>query len=347
VHTFLPGYCVESCDRTRPGVVEDFLRAVSQVHRRLDMACTMFVRGRTLEEHTEAFQSLQQECGHLIDFQQYTYSGLPLKTVCQENHEGVQVFRGLSPEQCRESLARTLDLMETTLRVRPIGLAGPLGYYRGLSNRLAVLEVIEQVGIRFIRTYTRNAHDWYPVAFEVQPFDYTVQGVPTVLEIPGQGWPDAVLRETLGLAGVDRYVDHVKKDLDYVAAKGLTWSYMQHDWSSIAHDPDMAATAQILEYARELNFEVDTHQAYYEKRMGITGPVGEDVQAQSELANRPSHIEIRAPRRRKRRAWRSRRMWLRSRIVRDRKKPQLKRLMKKAGSVSKRRLMIALSREGA
>jgi len=353
LHTFLLGYNVESCDKTRPGALGAFLRAASALHRDMRVPCTFFVRGRSLETHADAFRRAQDESGALIDFQQYTYSGLPLKTICQENHEGIKVIRGLNAEQCRESLSRTSELMQSALGVRPVGLGGPLGYYRGLADRLDILEVMEELGLRFVRSYTRNAHDWSPLAFEAQPFVYDEQGFSRILEIPGQGWPDNLLRETLGYANRERYVNHVKKDLDYVAAKGLVWSYVQYDWSAVIEDPDMTATRAILEYARELGFETMTHRAYWEARAGVADEAAaKGAESESPAEEAPFVItdamspaeQVRGRSLRRKRGWRTRRMLMRAMMVRKGRKAALRRLLRKAGSVSRTRLLAAASR---
>lgn len=350
MHIFLLGYNIGFCCETHAGVVEQFLRVASRLHRETGIPCTFFIQGRSLEEHADAFRRVRDECDELIDFQQSTYSGLPLKTVCQENHEGIKVFRGLSPEQCRESLSRTQHLMEHALGIRPVGVAGPLGCYRGLSDRPDILEVLHELGIQFVRSYSRNAQDWAPVAFEVQPFAYEEQGFPGVLEIPGQGWPDHILRDALGCGEPDRYVEHVRKDLDYVAGKGLTWSYVQHDWSSLLEDPEMRATRAILESVRERGFRMQTHRAYCRERQQQAEPTGPaPVEPETEAlpalprSTAPGN-DLFAPAYRKQRGWRPRRMLLHARIVKQRGKPLLRRLLKKAGSISQRKLLIALSR---
>jgi len=262
--TLLPAYFIESFDDSRPGIVERFLGAMSNLHSAMRLPCTCFVLGRALVQHPDAFRRAHESAGEWIDFQQYTFSGIPLKTVCQQNHQGVKLFRGASLDDCREDIARASEIMEHVLGARPVGLAGPLGYYRGLSDQPDVLAILDELGIRFTRTYTRNARDWSPVAFEVQPFRYDVQGYPQILEIPGQGWPDRILRETIAGKDPSRYVAHLKKDLNYVATKELVWSFSQSDWSCMVHDPEMTGSREILEYARELGFEIMSHASYAE-----------------------------------------------------------------------------------
>ena len=348
--TFLLGYNVEPCDRTSPCTIEEFLKSVSRLHRELRLPYTFFVCGRSLERHADAFRRIQDECGDLIDFQQYTYAGLPIKTVCQQNHEGTRVFRGLTAEQCYDSVSRTSALMEKHLAVKPVGLGAPMGYYRGLSDRPEILEVLEKSGIRFVRSYARNAQDWSPLAFEVQPFLYEDQRFPNILEIPGQGWPDALLRATLGSENLQAYIAHVKKDLDYVCAKNLIWSYVQYAWSSIRDDADMMATRAILTYAGENGFEMLTHRQYWERKCGSSEPEAGSPADSEQIST------VASPRRseeatgmvslhpRRRRRWLSRRMYLRAKCAREQRKPLLRRLMKKAGSSVRFRLLMALSR---
>ncbi len=271
MYTLLMGYNVASSERERPEAVGSFLRKAAQMHAELQVPCTLFVRGETLGEHPADFAQARDTLGELCDFQQATYSGTPLKTVCQENHTGVQVFPGGSLSEIRDDVARASDLMRRILGESPIGLAGPLGYFRGLSDRPDILGALQELGIRFTRTYARNARDWVPVAFEVQPFRYEPQGFGDILEIPGQGWVDSLLKDALGYTPYDPYVRHVKKDLDYVAARELVWSCVQQDWSCVEGDPEMGATRAILEYARDLGFTFRTHKAFHEEMSAAGG----------------------------------------------------------------------------
>lgn len=261
---FLPAYLLASSEWNHPGAASTLLREASRLHREMHAPCTFFVRGQLLESNADDFRRARDELAELGDFQQCTYSCLPLKTVCQEGPKGLSIYPAGTPRQCRDDIARASDLMEKTLGARPVGVAGPLGYFRGLSDRPDLLEILDTLGIRFTRSWTRNARDTHPLAFETQPFRYEAQGFPTIVEIPGQGWPDDVLREALGLAKVDQYVRHVSKDLDYAAAKGLTWSYAQQDWCSLTPENDMRAMRLILEHAAAAGFRLMTHRAYAE-----------------------------------------------------------------------------------
>ncbi len=348
---FLLGYNIESCSRRRPEALPLFLKAAARLHKDLCLPCTVFLCGRSLEEAPGAFAQFRDSCGDLVDFQQYTYAALPLKTVSQTNRQGTTVFRGLGMDEARESIARTAELMTHHLNIRPVGLGAPLGYYRGFSDRPLLLETLNDLGIRFVRSYTRNAEDWSPLAFEVQPFAYEPQGFPDILEIPGQGWPDTVLRRILGFENVDRCVEHVKKDLDYVAAKGLVWSYVAHDWACVESDPEMRGMRAILEHAQARGFQVQTHAAFARALQGEIR--GADVTAffSEEALSEPDRtVRVSVPGsglgRARRCGWRTPRMYLLGKAVKHHRKPQLRRLMRKAGSVARRRWLKALGRCG-
>jgi len=265
--TLLFGYMVNSSDRIRPGVLGPFLMQAARLHQEMGVPCTFFIRGELITPYLADFQRLRDTCGELADLQQCTWSGVPLKTVCQENHAGTRVFEAPPPEVALDEVARTSDEMERLLGVRPIGLAGPLGYYRGLSDRPDLLYRLSAIGIRLLRTYTRNARDWSPVPFEVQPFTYEAQGYADMLEIPGQGETAIEECEEALRRNPQRYLRHVKRDLDYVAAKGLVWSAVQHDWCTILDDPEMHITRAVLVYARERGFRFLTHRAFFEERI--------------------------------------------------------------------------------
>lgn len=270
MHTLLPGYHIESSEWSRPGVIAEFLRAAARLHKELNVPCTVFARGQAVEERPDEFRAARDLCGDLMDFQQATYSNLPLKTVCRQDHHGTTVFDAATVQQCRDDVARASEAMERVLGARPEGLSGPLGYYRGLSDRPDLLEMLSRQGIRFTRTWMRNQFDAFPVPFEQQPFTYAAQGFPAMLEIPAQGWPDAALKSAPGFEAPEKFVQRIKKDLDYVAAKGIVWSWALSDWSCIRKDAEMRSIRAILEQAREQEFAVLTHAQYYRQTVAAS-----------------------------------------------------------------------------
>jgi peptidoglycan/xylan/chitin deacetylase (PgdA/CDA1 family) len=246
VPTFLLGYDVEHLD---PAVTGRFLRRAAELHREYGVPATLFVLGQTLERNTDALGELVGD--PLFDIQQHTWSHMPLKTLVQRNERGTELIVGGSLERTRDEVERTSELLAERLGVRCTGLTGPYTYYRGLADRPDILQVLDECGIRFLRTYGRNEHDWQPVSFDVQPFWYSLQGFPGMLEYGITGWADCLLREELGWDDHDGYVAELRRNLDLITERDLVWSYLQHDWSSLRGDPDLTLTEALLRELRD------------------------------------------------------------------------------------------------
>lgn len=242
---FLIGYDVESGE---PDVTARFLERVRVVHEVAGVPATLFVVGRTALRHGPALRELAAH--PLFDVQQHTFSHVLLKTVCQENEEGVRVFPGGSLQEAADDVRRGQQALREACGVTCTGLTGPYNYYRGLSDRPDLLRACRDEGIRFLRCDGRDAHDWQPVPLDRQPYWYGPQGFPDLLECCLHGWQDCILRERLGWERTREYVAAVEGWIREAARRGLVYSYCQHDWSSLRADPTLAATAEILTAAK-------------------------------------------------------------------------------------------------
>jgi peptidoglycan/xylan/chitin deacetylase (PgdA/CDA1 family) len=274
--TFFIGYDVED---GRPEVTHHFLRTARRLHEELDVPCTLFVVGRTLRQSPDEFAAL---LGHpLFDLQQHTETHLRLKTVYQESPDGIQVFPGGSPDEVRADVGAAQRTFQEILGFRPTGLTGPYNYWRGLCDRPDLVEIVRGEGIRFLRTFGRDAHDWQPTPF-FAPFTYAPLGFPDVWEYGIHGWQDCILRQALGWENLDGYFARFARDAEHVAASDGYFSYCQHDWSSIWSDPEMSLTRRILHDVRDLGLKVRTYSAHYAERVAMAAapalsplPVGE------------------------------------------------------------------------
>lgn len=255
---FLIGYDVESSDRAVTGA---FLERMRAVHEAAGVPATLFVVGRTALRHGPALRALAAH--PLFDVQQHTYSHVLLKTVCQENADGVRVFPGGSFEQATEDVRRGQEALRESCGVACTGLTGPYNYYRGLSDRPDLLGACWEAGIRFLRCDGRDARDWQPVPLERQPYWYAAQGFPEMLECCLHGWQDCILRERLGWERTREYAAAVRPWLTQAAERGLAYSYCQHDWSSLRADPAMEATAEILAAARGAGLRCLRYRDFY------------------------------------------------------------------------------------
>ncbi len=246
-------------------VTRIFLARAADVHRRYKAPCTLFVLGQVLEQNVKHFQKLVND--DIFDIQQHTYSHILLKTVVEEENNSVRVFPGGTLEEVAQEVRKTSSLFKKYLNDDCIGLAGPYGYYRGLSDRLDILQILQDAGIRFVRTYARNEHDSQPVSLDVQPFLYEPQGFPEIEEIPAQDWQDCIYRGQRGWEDIEGFLSHLKSSLDYVARHDLTWSACFHDFSSIRDDPEMSIISGLIEQAQKKHVRIMSHKEYYRETM--------------------------------------------------------------------------------
>jgi len=261
VPTLLFGYDVE---HTNPTVTASFLATMRRVHRGLQAPASLFLVGSLVERNAADLQGFAGD--PLFDLQQHTYSHVLLKTVCMVNEDGTQIKRGGSLEQIDEELGRANEVIRRLLGVHCSGITGPWNYYRGLSDRPDLLELLRKHGLTISRCWGRNEQDWQPVRLDVQPFWYAPQGFPEILEVGIHGWQDCIRRERIGWEQVDQYVELTCRDLDEAADRDRVFSYCQHDWSSIRSDPEMRATRAILEHALKRGFRVLTYRQFYDER---------------------------------------------------------------------------------
>ncbi len=261
----LIGYDVESLD---VAVIEKAVKGIIKVHTELEAHATLFLLGKSVEAGLEYIKLLLDYKG-LFDLQQHTYSHVLLKTVLQPDYrkgEGVRLVRAGSLEAIKEDVKKASELLEQVLNVKPLGLRGPWGYYRGLSDRPDILEVLHDLDIRFTSTHARDANDWQPVPFDVQPYWYTVQGFPDVLEIPVQGWQDCIWRDYHGWEKRREFITYLCSCLDQVKERNLVWGFATHDWSSVRGDPEMEIMRELIVYAQEKGIEINTYRDYYERQ---------------------------------------------------------------------------------
>jgi peptidoglycan/xylan/chitin deacetylase (PgdA/CDA1 family) len=260
--TLLIGYDVESNDT---GLVENFLNETIKVHREFNAPCTMFVTGKVLKKNFKRFKQLLNE--RLVDLQQHTYSHKFLfKTIVMDDGKNQQIFRAGHLWQIAHDVRRAQNIFRE-LGVKCSGITAPFCYYRGLADRPEVLKILYKNGIRFIRSYGRNQNDWQPVAMEVQPFFYSLQGFSDMMEFPIQGWQDGYWRNTYGWKDVDGYITYLKENIDYIATKELTWGYLQHDFTSLRENPDMRIMREFLSYAIKKGVKINTYKEEYFKSL--------------------------------------------------------------------------------
>ena len=218
-----------------------------------------------------------------FEIAQHTHEHYPLKTVVEESPENVYL-PGLPFDQIEEQLARPVELLARHLGIQCRGVTAPYCYYRGLSDRPDILEIVARLGMSYVRSYGRDSHDYFPLAWDIQPFQYARQGFPSLLEIPIQGWIDAQWRREHGWEDWHGYHQYLRSNIDQLAGSERCWSLCQHDWTSILDDPQLSWTRRLLEYAAE-RVQVLTHFNYCQQMQR-----GVAVSGETAPLNTPSQV---------------------------------------------------------
>ena len=270
--TLLIGYDVERIPGRVPGekwvgqrVPENatslFLENVLKIHQETGVPATLFVVGCIIERHLPFLEACL--ASGLFEIAQHTYEHFPLKTVVEESEEAVYL-PALPFDRLEEQLARPVELIQKHFGISCRGITAPYTYYRGLADRPDILELIAKYRMSYVRSYGRNGKDYFPLGWDVQPFSYSKQGFPSLLEIPLPGWIDAQWRRAHGWQNWAAYHAHLKEQVDHVVTNGLCWSLCQHDWTSILYDEHLAWTRRFLEYARQ-RVSIVTHEAFHQQ----------------------------------------------------------------------------------
>jgi len=265
--TLLLGYDVENGDPDSD-ITRRFLDQAMRVHDSFGAPCTLFVCGTTLANNADSLEAIAAR-PDLFDIESHTYSHCLLKTVCQDVDGEITIWRGGSPQKLRWEIKRSVELTRELLGIEVKGLCGPWCYYRGLADRPDILEILHRNGIRFTRSWGRNAKDWQPVELSVQPFWYGPQGFGDMLEIPVHGWQDCIWRAEKGWGDTVGFMNYQCELIDEVADSDRVLSLCAHDWSSIKEDPEMTIVSGILSHARKRGVRILSYKAYYEEAMSL------------------------------------------------------------------------------
>jgi len=230
--TLILGYDVETASENTAG----FLEGAEILHARHDVPWTIYLTGRTVEERPAEVRRIADH--PLLTIGQHTYSHMLLKSVYMTPGDGQPVHgsypnlfkKGGSLAELRDEIEKTQGLIFERLGLECRGLTGPWGYYRGLVDRPDILQILQDSGIRWIRTNARDYRDCQPTPFTEQPFFYADQGFPEILELGVQGYQDDFYWDRFDdrRHGPD-YRDYLLAVLEEVARNGWIWNICSHD----------------------------------------------------------------------------------------------------------------------
>ena len=239
-----------------PERVAEFLagvRAVAEAHLVRDAPASFFLVAKMLELAGPELRSILDH--PLFDIQCHTFT-----------HPGLI---GLDEDRAtlNYELVDAKKLIEDTFGRAVIGLTAPGGYTHGFTGHPRILEVLWDAGYRYVHSVGTGPDRTMPAPFN-QPFRYTEDGFPDLIEIPSHAWHDNILT---GQPGMVRwppdlpwgYPAEMPRDasgvyqayapgIDYCHEQNLTYyKPIFHPWSIYRIDKQAGQIALLLNHARE------------------------------------------------------------------------------------------------
>ena len=234
------------------------LEIISRNHNELGARATLFVCGRTLLHSLPAIARASKD--KVFEIQQHTYSHVLFKPDIWEGG----VFKPSPPEALMHEVTATSALLKQHLGVECMGLRTPHGYYQGLSDRPDLVGILDQAGIQYVSSWGRNEANGNPTPIEVQPFWYTEQGYPDILELPFQFWLDGTWFEAHGPDRGREFLGVLKAGVDEIVEKDLVYGVAFHDWAMLRYNEEKIGWVRgLMEYALESGVDVMSYGDYY------------------------------------------------------------------------------------
>jgi len=249
-------------------------RKIVDIHRSSDVPATFFVLGKVIESHGKDLKRILGDDG-LFDIQSHTYSHRLFK-------DSKMHGAGIGKRQLRKEVLLGKSLVEDLFGSECIGVRSGCGFYRGLQGEVEKLKVIWECGIRFVSTDLRGPENSIPSGLQ-QAYWYDLEGFPELLELPGHGWHDNVLKRTepmLCLAwppvmswGIP---SSPPKTPEEEAAVQKVWmekaTSLDLDYLSLVYHPhsiyrmstDCRTIRLLIEAVRELGMQTTTYTGLYE-----------------------------------------------------------------------------------
>jgi peptidoglycan/xylan/chitin deacetylase (PgdA/CDA1 family) len=249
----------EAIDRT---ATRRGLEVILRNHEEFEAPATLFVCGRTLVHNVDVLAPFVEH--PLFDIQQHTYSHVLLK---DDGWKG-GTFLASPPEAVWQEITQTNEAFRRLLGVEIYGLRTPHGYFRGISDRPEMLEVVSDCGIRFISSWGRNAEGGNPTPMSIQPYWYADQGYPDLLEIPFQGWLDGTWFEEFGIDRGREYAAVLVASADEAARADGVYGACFHDWAQIRYgEAETRWVNRLLSHCRAAGIPLSSYAEYYQQRL--------------------------------------------------------------------------------
>jgi len=245
------------------------------LHEQYETPATFLMLGRVLEQKGKELREIFPD-SPLFDIQSHTYGHRMLKDSRMHGP-------GISVDQVREEIALGKRWVEEVFERPCVGVRAGCGFYRGMQGEVERLRVIAECGIRYISTDLRGPADSIPSGLQ-QAYWYDEEGQPDLLELPGHGWHDNVLKNQGGrpfLAlpwpsfvpwGIPNRPPRTPEEefavqrvwIDRAREQGLDFiSLVYHPHSIYRMSPECATTRLLLEYVTSEGIPTTTYTDLY------------------------------------------------------------------------------------
>ena len=200
---------------------------------------------------------------------------------------------GISVDQVREEIALGKRWVEDVFERPCIGVRSGCGFYRDLQGEVERLRVIAETGVRYISTDLRGPADSIPSGLQ-QAYWYDEEGQPDLLELPGHGWHDNVLKSQGGRSflslpwppfvpwGIPNRPPRTPEEefavqrvwINRAREQGLDFiSPVYHPHSIYRMSPECTTTRLLLEYVTSEGIPTTTYTDLYERYARDPGTV--------------------------------------------------------------------------
>ena len=246
-------------------------KKIVEMHRRHNMPATFFITGKTLEANPDEYASRLSD--PLFEIASHTYSHKMLR-----DHP----FCGpaASPEQIRTEIFEGKAWVERVFDRPCVGLRPGCCFVDGLRDAPDVLSLVKEAGYRYISSVGWGPDYSLPAPL-TQPYAYVADGFPELVELPGHGWHENLLKNnnrwgprriTLWPPQMPEAIptDFVKTPEDEVAVNRVFLeraasdelrfvSLIWHPWSLHAFDPEMRMLGLTFELVHSMGLRTSTY----------------------------------------------------------------------------------------
>ena len=253
------------CLRAAPRLVE--------LHRRHEVPATFFVLGTVLEMRGAELRRIFGD-DPLFDLASHTYSHKLLK---DNRVHGP----GVGLEELGREIERGIRLVEDVFERPCVGVRSGYGFHGGLRGERERLEVVWDRGARYLSSDLRGPGDCVPGGLG-QAYRYDEEGFPDLLELPGHGWHDNVLKgfypgpqlvwPSIPRWGIPERVPRTPEEefvvqrvwVDRALALGLDYvSPVYHPHSVYRMSPDCRVVELLMRHAKQEGMAATTYGGLY------------------------------------------------------------------------------------